>query len=350
MQQLLKKVGVVVIGRNEGQRLKRCLNSLIDKTERIVYVDSGSTDGSIEFAESLDVDVVSLDMSVPFTMARGRNTGFIRIFETMTDTEFVQFIDGDCELVDGYLEAAVTAMKERPDIVVVTGRRIERYPEASIYNQLCDIEWGRNIGEISACGGDMMVRPEAFKSAGMFNQGMIAGEEPELCLRLRRAGGKIVRIDHDMTLHDAAIHTFRQWWRRAVRGGHAYAQGAAMHGRSPERHKVHNVRSAVLWGAVVPLVAVGSTVAAFKWPWALVCTAMMMLGYAALSIKIYLKMRKRGFNASQGRLYAAFCVLSKFPCLLGIMTYWNNRLKGKKSSLIEYKHAAAPGSSDQTIG
>lgn len=350
MQQLLKKVGVVVIGRNEGQRLKRCLNSLVDKTARIVYVDSGSTDGSIEFAESLNVDVVPLDMSVPFTMARGRNTGFIRIFETMTDTKFVQFIDGDCELVDGYLEAAVTAMKERPDIAVVTGRRIERYPEASIYNQLCDIEWGRSIGEISACGGDMMVRPEAFKSAGMFNQGMIAGEEPELCLRLRRAGGKIVRLDHDMTLHDAAIHTFRQWWRRAVRGGHAYAQGAAMHGRSPERHKVHNVRSALLWGAVVPLVAVGSTVAAFKWPWALVGTAMMMLGYAALAIKICLKMRKQGFNPSQGRLYAAFCVLSKFPCLLGIMTYWNNRLKGRKSSLIEYKHAAAPGSSDQTIG
>jgi GT2 family glycosyltransferase len=340
MKLLPIKFGIVVIGRNEGERLKRCLRSIRDKTERIVYVDSGSTDGSTEFARSLGVDVVELDMSRPFTMARGRNAGFKRMLDVRADTELVQFVDGDCELVDGYLEAAARTMLEGPDISVVTGRRVERYPNASIYNQLCNIEWGRDIGEIQSCGGDMMVRSETFESAGMFNPTMIAGEEPELCVRLRKAGGKIVRIDHDMTLHDAAIYKFSQWWKRSVRGGHACAEGAAMHGRSPERHKVRNVRSALLWGAAVPIIACGCAAAAIWWSWALAGSLIMLGGYVALVVKITRYMLSKGYDASDATLYAVACVMGKFPTLLGIIQYRLNRVLGRQSRLIEYKHAS----------
>lgn len=339
MQHRLDNMGVVVIGRNEGERLKRCLYSVKTQSERIIYVDSGSTDGSIEFAKFLGVDVVELDMSRPFTMARGRNAGFERLLEINPSIELVQFIDGDCELVDGYLDAATHSMHERPDITVVTGRRVERHPDASIYNRLCDIEWGREIGEIQSCGGDMMVRVDAFRAVGMFNPGMIAGEEPELCVRLRKAGGKILRVDHHMTVHDADMHTFRQWWKRAMRGGHACAEGAAIHGWSPERHKMREVRSTLLWGSVVPVLAVICAVVGIWWPLSLVGSVMMIAAYIVLAIKIARYMRGRGFGASDARLYAISCILGKFPGLLGIFQYWLNRLSGRKSELIEYKQA-----------
>jgi GT2 family glycosyltransferase len=342
MQNLQTKLGIVVIGRNEGKRLKRCLRSLQHKSARSVYVDSGSTDGSTEYAQSLGVHVVELDMSRPFTMARGRNAGFKHLLEIDPTIELVQFIDGDCELVEGYLDAAVQVMHAHPEITVVAGRRTERYPDASIYNRLCDIEWGRDIGEIQSCGGDMMVRADAFLKAGMFNPEMIAGEEPELCIRLREAGGKIFRINHDMTIHDAAMYKFSQWWKRSVRGGHAYAEGCAMHGRPPHFHKRRQVQSVLLWGAAVPLASITFAIAAFWWPPALTGTAAMLLGYLILFLKIQRSMLKRGFNSFDARLYAGACVVGKFPSFNGIFLYWVNRIRKKKTMLIEYKKRVSP--------
>ncbi|WP_445241601.1 glycosyltransferase family A protein [Microcoleus vaginatus] len=175
----MKQVGLVAIGRNEGQRLRQCLVSATDKVARVVYVDSGSTDGSLELARSLGADTVELDLSIPFTAARARNEGFARLLELAPDIEFVQFVDGDCEVVDGWIDRAYNELAAKPEVAAVCGRRRERYPEASIYNQLCDIEWDTPIGETKACGGDSMMRASAFQQVEGFNPALIAGEEPE---------------------------------------------------------------------------------------------------------------------------------------------------------------------------
>jgi len=341
MNKVFEKVGIVIIGRNEGERLKRCLRSVYGKAKNIVYVDSGSTDGSVDFARSLGVAVVELDMTQPFTMARGRNAGFEWLMENYPQTEWVQFVDGDCEMVDGYLDAAVHTMLARPDITVVTGRRKERYPEASIYNRLCNMEWGREIGEIESCGGDMMVRTEAFKSVRMFNPGMIAGEEPELCVRLRKIGGKIYRIDQDMTIHDADMQKFSQWWTRAIRGGHAYAEGAALQGQSPERHKVRQVYSAVFWSGIIPIMTIFSAIGSLVFPGLIIVLFALLLSYLLLIVKIINYMQKKGVNKSEATLYSVFCAIGKFPNLIGIIRYWMHRLRGRKSTLIEYKPTVA---------
>jgi GT2 family glycosyltransferase len=330
-------IGIVVIGRNEGERLKRCLRSVVDSNSHIVYVDSGSSDSSIEFAQSLDIVVVNLDLSTPFTMARGRNAGFDYLIHKFPEIQLVQFIDGDCEVVPGYLAAAVRAIHELPNAVVVTGRRIERHPDASPYNRLCDLEWGRTLGEITACGGDMLVRSSAFVDAGKFNEVMIAGEEPELCVRLRLRGGKLYRIDQDMTLHDADIFRFGQWWKRAKRAGHAYAEGAVLQGHTPFRHNIRQVRGALFWGGLVPIIATACAILAIWFPWLGLITLLSMAAYVALGVRIYLKMLSGGWNRSDARLYAFSCVISKFPCCLGILHYWMHRALGKKSNLIEYK-------------
>src|SRR3990167_5804095 len=219
-------IGVVVIGRNEVERLERCLASLVGAAGKIVYVDSGSTDASVPMAQGLGVEVVALDMSRPFTAARARNEGFACLQRLQPDIHFVQFVDGDCEVVDDWLAKAQAFLCEHPAVAVVCGRRRERFPQRSIYNRMCDLEWDTPVGEAKACGGDALMRADAFAAVKGFRADLIAGEEPELCVRLRAIGWKVWRLGEEMTLHDAAMTHFSQWWQRTLRGGHAFAEGA----------------------------------------------------------------------------------------------------------------------------
>lgn len=153
----MSTLGLVAIGRNEGQRLHRSLNSVVGRGLTVVYVDSGSTDGSIELARSLGAEVVELDLSRPFTAARARNEGFERLSDLDPEVCFVQFVDGDCEVVEGWLEKAKQVLEQNPEVVVVCGRRRERSPESTVYNRLTDLEWDSPVGEATACGGDAMM-------------------------------------------------------------------------------------------------------------------------------------------------------------------------------------------------
>ena len=253
-------VGVVAIGRNEGERLRACLLSAVRDAAAVVYVDSGSTDGSVELARSLGVHVVPLDMSIPFTAARARNEGCATLCDTLQHLQAVQFVDGDCEILPGWIAAAAAVLDADTDTAVVCGRRRERFPGASVYNRLCDMEWNTPVGVARACGGDALIRLSAFQQVGGYDPAVIAGEEPELCVRLRAAGWIIRRIDHEMTLHDAAMTRLGQWWKRNVRAGHAYAQGNAMHGGPPERFREREVRSIRVWG-VGPIAAAAVLIA-----------------------------------------------------------------------------------------
>ena len=242
-------IAAIVIGRNEGARLIACLDALT-AVSPVIYVDSGSTDGSVAAAQSRGVQVVELDMTQPFTAARARNVGLAALPE---GTELVQFLDGDCVVQDGWLEQANAYLEAEPEVAVVCGRRREIYPQASIYNALIDAEWDTPVGEARACGGDALMRVDALQAVGGYNPELIAGEEPDLCVRLRQEGWRIWRLDAEMTAHDAQITQFGQWWKRINRAGHAFAEGVALHGAPPERHWVAETRRALLWGLAGPL-------------------------------------------------------------------------------------------------
>lgn len=328
----MEHLGIVVIGRNEGDRLNKCLLSIINKANKVVYVDSGSTDDSITMAESLGVEVVELDLSIPFTAARARNEGVTRLLQINSAIEFVQFVDGDCEIVEGWLEKAYETLSQKSEVAVVCGRRRERFPEQSLYNLLCDIEWNTPVGEAKECGGDSMMRIDAFEQVTGFNSSLIAGEEPELCLRLRQKGWKILRIDAEMTLHDAQITRFRQWWRRSLRSGYAYAEGFWLHGNTSERYCFQQSRSIWIWGLIIP-----STILGLFWlikGW----TLLILLVYPAITLKIYAYFRSRGLEAGKAVLYSLSCILIKFPQLQGQIQFYINKLLRKNNQLIEYKY------------
>lgn len=329
------QIGVVIIGRNEGDRLRHCLQSVIANDRPVVYVDSGSTDGSPDLATRMGADVVSLDMTIQFTAARARNAGVSRLRETCPHLIVVQFVDGDCEVNQSWIDTAVVHLNNHPNLVAVCGRRRERFPRQSVYNRLCDLEWDTPVGRAEACGGDAMFRADALTRVGGFRDSMIAGEEPELCLRLRQAGGAIERIDHEMTLHDAAMTRFGQWWKRAVRAGHAYAEGAFLSRHDQRGLWRRESRSTWVW-SLVPLLLV-----AMSWYWLGWWSLGWLLLYPLLWVRIWWQARKR-MKLGDAALYATFCVIAKFAHLQGMLRFHSTRFLGRRSQLIEYKSANPP--------
>jgi len=325
----VSRLGAVIIGRNEGERFRRCLDSLQGCVSSIVYVDSGSTDGSVEYAHEQGVEVVELDSSTPFTAARARNAGFKRIRELGADAEFVMFVDGDCEVSPGWMPAAEKFLREHEGYAVACGRRRERFPRASVYNYLCDVEWNTPVGDADACGGDAMMRVEAFASVNGFNPSLIAGEEPELCIRLRSAGLKIRRLDEEMTLHDANVTRFSQWWTRAVRAGHAYAEVASMHANPAGRSRRLKSWKTLAWAFVLPAIALGFCSLTNG------LSLSLLLLYPLNVARIAMRLRRDG--EPQPWTVAGFLVLSKFPEGLGWLRYQVGRLTGRRSEIIEYK-------------
>jgi glycosyltransferase involved in cell wall biosynthesis len=322
-----KDIGVVAIGRNEGERLVGCLASAKSVTSSIVYVDSGSSDGSLAAAEKIGACVVKLDLSRPFTAARARNAGFAALKAVRQDIRFVQFVDGDCMLADGWLDKAVAFIEQRTDTAVVCGRRRERYPSASVYNQLCDLEWDTPIGEALACGGDALVRAEAFEAVGGYRSQLIAGEEPELCVRLREKSWKIQRLDAEMTRHDVAMTRFGQWWVRAVRSGHAFAEVSWLHRKSPFGIWKRETGRAVFWGGLLPVTI---SLAAMVHPVALGGTLAYFLQICRIAFA-------RGPTSSKSWTYAVFTMLAKFAEFQGILRFYWHKWDRQAATLIEYK-------------
>jgi len=334
-------IGLVVIGRNEGFQLRRCFKSTAGKFVTTVYVDSGSTDGSCDLARLMGIEVVNLDMTQPFTAARARNAGINRLMQLQPNLTFIHTLDGDVEMIDGWLESAIDVMKQHPKAAVLSGLRIEKYPERSPYIRLCNIEWNKPDG-YPACEGDAILRIEAFRKVGGFNEKLIAGEEPELCLRFWQAGYECLRNRVPMSLHDVGLLHFSQWWKREMRTGHSYAEGAAMYGR------IHYLRQSMgiwFWALAVPLT--GLTAA--YWTYGL--SILLVLGmYCLLFYRAYKGIRARAMNNGLAREYAFFNVLSKFPMLWGMIQFWIRRWTGKQTGIIEYRKPLAAADGANLIG
>lgn len=320
-------LGAVVIGRNEGERLKACLRSLLLACDHVVYVDSGSTDGSVAFARELGVSVVELDPRLPFTAARGRNAGFEHLELTGKLPEFVQFVDGDCRLEPGWLQAGLAAISADPGLGLVTGWRSEIHPHRSVYNALFQLDWHRPAGAILSCGGDMMVRSSAFKQVGGFNPRVIAAEDDEFCLRLGKAGWRLERLPLTMTWHDADMTRFGAWWRRTIRDGHGFAQVGHMH----QEHFRRERWRVWIYGLALPLVFLAGLVWA---PW--LSLAVLAL-YLASWFRTARNLQGRGVGRDMALRQAVLLTISKLPNLYGMMTFHARRLFGNDMTIIEYK-------------
>lgn len=332
----LEQLGVVVIGRNEGERLARCFASVRHVPNR-VYVDSGSTDGSIELAKAEGIEVIELVIPPPFTAARARNAGILRLTSSHPDLEFAQMVDGDCELQPLWIESGLAVLRNEPRLAGVFGRLRERHPERSIYNALCDDEWNVPVGEAAVIGGPALFRVNALREVDFYNAGMIAGEDTELAMRLRKRGWRLRRIDAEMGLHDAAITRFSQWWSRTRRSGHAYGEMAFLHPDARDPNWPRTVRGILIWGGAMPLLLAAAVVLAVVSAPGWIILAVLLLAWPLNITRLARRRKREGLSPSLARASAVLLMVGKLPQFQGLMGFYRDRLLGRASRLIEHK-------------
>lgn len=329
-----KSVAVVVIGRNEGSRLLRCLRSVQKMAgwadgQELVYVDSASVDGSAEAAAQLGARVVRL-CEGPHTAARARNSGWREVA-----APFILFLDGDT-IVDPDFVASALAVFKDPAVAVVCGHRREILSRATRYDRVLDLDWIDRAGQVEFCGGDALVRRAALEAVGGYNDGLIAGEEPELCARLRAHGAVIIRLDQQMTWHELGLTRWEQYWKRAVRTGHAYAEVSARCAHLPGALWTATARAHVRWA----LGWVGGTVlcltAAYLWRNPVLALVPVGL-FLAAAIRTAVRNRWKCSDWTTLLLYGLHAHLQHLPIVIGQLKYRWARCLGRRNELIEYK-------------
>ncbi|MEM7577062.1 MAG: glycosyltransferase [Planctomycetota bacterium] len=338
-------VGVVVIGRNEGPRLSRCLASVMRDDTTVVYVDSASRDGSVERAKELGVHVIELSGG-KMTAARGRQTGLDWLCETHPHIALVHFIDGDCVMDAGWLDAARDALQEKQaeGYIGVTGRRHEEDMAGSVWNRLIDMDWNLEPGEVPYFGGDALARIDAIQNVGGWNPGLIAGEEPELCFRMRKQGGRVWRLDRLMAEHDIAMTRFGEYWKRSRRSGHAYAEVGWMHREGDGWPWLTRAVALVLQGLLLPALAIVAFVAALWW-WPIVFVGLfLLLPFGWWTARMVRWCTKRGYPFGDSLRYAAANVACRPAAGRGVLQYVWGCVTGRRTTLIEYKAGTKPAS------
>lgn len=332
---MIPALSVVVIGRNEGQRLARCLDSIksirgIDGEIEILYADSGSTDGSPQLAADAGATVIVLQSDRP-TAALGRNAGW-----TAARSPYILFLDGDTILHPDFARHAFDALTADDTLAAVWGHRREIHPEQSIYNRILDLDWVFAPGCTSYCGGDVLMRRQAISEAGGFDETLIAGEEPELCRRMRAKGYQILHIDTPMTGHDLAITRFRQYWRRALRAGHAYAEVSSRFRHTPDPLWQPQRRQNLLRGGFWILSLVVAIAASLLWR-SFLPIALWMGLLLVLSMRSAWHARWKSAKPLTLFLYGIHSHLQQIPIVIGQLQFDFNSRQGKRRKLIEYK-------------
>lgn len=320
-------LGIVAIGRNEGERLVRCLDALRGCGVPVVYVDSRSTDDSTAVAAARGIPVYVLDASRPMNAARARNEGLAWLLARHPGLRLVQFVDGDTALAPGWLDAACGALEADPQLGVVAGALAERQAARSVYHLLAALEWRKPAGPALATGGIFLARVEAFRAAGGFDGKVPAGEEADLCQRIRDRGYGIQQLAAPMGTHDMGELGARAWWLRNLRTGHGYAQGYA-----GGRYR-RELRSALAWGLALPLLALALALA----PAARGAGLALLALYPLQAARVAWGVRARGWTAREAAWYGLFTVLAKAPEAAGALRYARERLGGRAPALVRYR-------------
>jgi cellulose synthase/poly-beta-1,6-N-acetylglucosamine synthase-like glycosyltransferase len=291
----------------------------------LIYVDTDSTDGSREAAEKLGARVIHLKPERP-SAAAARNAGL-----RAASYGLIHFLDGDTILNPSWPALAVDRICE-PGVACVFGRREEVAARSTIFNFWAHHDWYVAPGPTESCAGDALFHRDVLEEAGGFDESLIAGEEPDLCYRIRsRCGMIVLSIDAPMTLHDMSMTRWRQYWRRCVRTGHSYAEVGAMH---PHMRRRRFVRwRNLIYALGTPAALVSSAALWSPWP-LLVWIAVVVIALARNTIRL----RARVGTTGGSLLYALHLFLAKTPLAVGQFVYWYRWALGRgPQKLIEYR-------------
>ena len=322
-------ISVIVIGRNEGSRLKSCFSSIFSmsfpkENYEVIYVDSGSTDQSVAIARTFPIQVIETKPLKP-TAARARNEG-----AKVARGQFFLFLDGDTMLDPEFVKSALPYFSDL-QIAVICGNREESDLQGSTFHRIFNLDWNPPSGDILSCGGDALFRSEAFRGVSGFDDDLQAGEEPDLCRRLRGEGWKIRGLDIPMTTHDLNMHHFGQYWRRSIRTGYAYAEVSARYTQTKDplwkKESYHNVLKIFSYLIFLLITAI----AVYKWGplYILILPLIIALFVAKTTLDAY----KKCHDLRLSLIYGIHSHFQHIPIFIGQMKFWL-----KQSKLSNYKN------------
>jgi tetratricopeptide (TPR) repeat protein len=124
---LPRVVGCLIV-KDERRYLEECVRSMRAVCDRVVIVDTGSTDGTVEIARRL-ADVVA---ECPFDgdFSQARNVAL----DLVEDADWVLFLDADERIHSGQLEPLRAALRSAsPDVGGITLLRYNFFPSGGFY-------------------------------------------------------------------------------------------------------------------------------------------------------------------------------------------------------------------------
>ena len=200
-------ISVIVIGKNEGERLVACLRSiqtaLSALAHEVVYVDSCSTDQSLQTAKALGARC--------FLLAERKTTAGLGRFVGAKEArgEYLLFLDGDMQLQPGFAEKALMAIAAK-GYDGVCGIREDVYLRGGEVVCRNDNYFGCTQERLAPVfGGALMITRDALDACGGWATDTIACEEAELYARLKAIGCRIAEIPVPMILHTDAVRDSR---------------------------------------------------------------------------------------------------------------------------------------------
>ncbi len=323
MNAALNKLGIIFIGRNEGERILKAVESFPASSASVIYVDSGSTDGSVDLIISKGINVHSLSPEKPFTAARGRKEGAEIMLKEYPDVRWIQFIDGDCALDPLWCDIGVEYLQSHDEVGIVCGILVEEKPELSHFNRMNALRWSSApIGEIEACGGIFLARREAYEQSGGFNEILLTGEEAEFCLRVRSSGYLIMRLNKRMAIHDSDLISLKSWWKRAIWGGYGDALRHVTIKHSNNNPEKRKIRSSFIWGLFMPFIFSVGILGSFFNELLIVLPAIVLILYIQLLLRLIIRNLKNGNGYRDSYIYSYLTIVRKVPHSLGYIKFF----------------------------
>lgn len=323
MRQDVQHISIVIIGINVEKYIGECITSVLEADYpqgclEIIYVDGGSSDRSIEIAKGFHgVRIIELKDPHP-TPGKGRNAGI-----AAARHDIIQFLDADTILHPGWLRTACPYLNGA--VAAVAGRIQEKYPRKNIFHIIGNMEWGISSGKkghefsqgpAKTFGGIVLARKDAIDGTGGYDEGLVAGEDPDLSYRVRKNGWTVYRITAEMVMHDLNMNTFRHYCKRAFRSGHAYAEVGLRYRREKEKFFLSQLIR----------ICIGATLPAAMILLGILCrrTATGLFLATALSCRPFRKIR-HFISPSQGisiaALYCGHLSFAVYPQFFGVLRY-----------------------------
>ena len=214
-------ISIIIPLFNQFAFTKVCLEYLVRNTEfawEVILVDNASSDETPQALPQLQ--------KVRF-QRNPSNLGFARACNqgaALARGRYLVFLNNDTEPRAGWLSAMVKVADERPEVAIVGNLLL--FPDGTIQHAGVIFGYGvpfpitpfhahyrkppeaaRAPAELRAVtAACMLIRPQVFAAVGGFDEGYVNGyEDVDLCLKVGRAGGKIVYTPDSVVVHHESV-------------------------------------------------------------------------------------------------------------------------------------------------